>query len=157
MILHPEITDDFVFRVRRVGLNLVAFFGTFLLIWVGYRSLVSSAPLVQESGSVQIEYRQHSTLLLEERIYKGSREETVTFTRHLYKKHDHSQQIYTEGGAVHFTAERFTTLRAVAIPAYVVDEWCSAADVSWWPSWSQREFSAEMKPLCFELNGMTPK
>lgn len=90
-------------------------------------------------------------LLTEVRSVLGTRAgESVYMSRKLYQEGRPSNFIVLEGGNFTTLKGGFPMMHTVTLPAWVQGRWCSATRYTWWPSWSQREFSLEADDVCFE-------
>jgi len=91
------------------------------------------------------------TVLMEVRSIVGLRAgESIYIARKLYQENKPSNFVVLEAGNFQTLKGEFPTVHAIPLPSWVSGRWCSAVTYTWWPAWSQREFSLEAQDVCFE-------
>lgn len=142
----------------RFVILLLAKLGIFIfmtsLILITFRSLYSPHPIIEGDGvayvkptssrvNVFVEVR-HLSVIRPEGVYTSRilRPESTT---------NHSKDIHIEGGDIYAEEGTFSIIHTILLPPFIKGRWCSYIYYSWWPSFSQMEFSFEGKPICFEI------
>jgi hypothetical protein len=132
--------------------GVVSFLGALIFAWVIIVSFYSPSPLEQKAaitypleGAPTAPYK----VLVEERTVQGFRNESIYMHRTLYRKIEPNESIIVEGGGFDLKEGDNSIVRPLFLPPYAKGYWCSHAEITWWPSWSQREFSQQLPDVCF--------
>ena len=143
--------SEHAYQAKLAFVELMAFFLTLLGALMVYASTYSPTPLQQHDGSITVIRYGDIQMVTETRHFTGTRRESISFTRKVYKDGDPNQFFLVGGGMITSEIGEFTVVRAFAIPPTRGGRWCSQLTSTWWPSLSQVEFEAENPDICFEL------
>lgn len=117
-------------------------------------SIYNPAPIKPADVVVFVEHPKPGvTVLMEVRSIVGLRaDESIYVSRRLYREGKPQEMLVLEGGNFRTLAGEFPVAHAIPLPKWVHGRWCSAVTYSWWPAWSQREFSLDAQEVCFETS-----
>jgi hypothetical protein len=145
----PSAANAHTVRAIRTAFTMLLL----LVAVVAWRSLYSPNPitLLDVTVTVNADDPQSAVQLTEVRTWQGAAEETVGVVRHITPVSDDLRRVALEGGLFSATQGRFETSHTILLPQNLQGQWCLHTLYTWWPSWSQREFSMESPDVCFDV------
>ena len=142
---------EHAYQAKLAFIELAVFFLTIFAALMVCASTYSPPPLQQSDGGIIVTRYGDIHMITETRHFTGTRRESISFTRKVYKDDDPKQFFLVGGGMITSKVGDFTLVRAFALPPTRGGRWCSQLTSTWWPSLSQVEFEAENPDICFEL------
>lgn len=116
------------------------------------RTVWSPDPVRPADVVIFVAHTKQGLVLTEVRKYVGLTAENLSTTRILYHESNPDNYFVADSGGFKSLIGEFPFISTYVLPDWVSGRWCSRVDLSWRPSWSQRTFTIETKPSCFETS-----